>query len=106
MIREVIQNSNEGILERVLVTLDNDDNDDYDDYDDHDDGDDDGDDDVDDDGDDDGYDNGDDTWYKILVTLNIGGTPQVLTQVQSRLNPFNASTIIIIAMMIIRRMMV
>ena len=81
------------------VTLDNDDNDDYDDHDD-------GDDDVNDgdDGDDDG--SGDHTWYKILITLNIGGTPQVLTQVQSRLNPFNALKIIIIAIMIIRRMMV
>ena len=97
IIREVIQMkaSSKGSLSHLTLEY-NDDSDDNDDYDDHDDGD----DDVN-DGNDHDDDGGDDTWYKILITLNIGGTPQVLTQVQSRFNPFNALRITIIAMMII-----
>ena len=30
-----------------------------------------------------------DTWDKILIALYIGGTPQVLAQVQTRLNPLD-----------------
>ena len=44
-----------------------------------------------------------DTWDKILIALYIGGTPQVLAQVQTRLNPLDT---LIWVMRISMRMMI
>ena len=44
-----------------------------------------------------------DTWDKILIALYIGGTPQVLAQVQTRLNPLDT---LIWVMTISMRMMI